>query len=808
LRLRTVVLLLAASLLADAQQQTGTPESKRYEAARLTLRQGDIARASRLARDGYAGTKNPAWRELFSILEADALCRLNPEGALSTLAHIPATQNPEARVRRLMTRGYALYNLSRVEEAERAYASADELAKRIAPKLRPEIAVNRIGPWFRRHRWDIAERYVEEAIKGGTEFNQPFVVVDGKVMRATIEMNREQWELAQQHFSEVAPSAAKIGSHFTESAILGNVGWCYRQLGDLDEARNRFAEAEAYAEAHQIVRVQPVWLANLANVYVTRREFQTALPFAQRAVAVSKDFGDNDMIAMSLDNLAQVLIELRRFDEARRANEEALAKHGKNGDVSLTLINLARLEHAAGDSTAALATLNKVAKTPDQDARVKWQAQAIAASIYADLHRTNEARRMYEEALKTGDTARNQIYDTESYLFAFETNLIRFYDDYIELLLTNHDTTEALRVAERSRARTLREGLGWLERGAVAARSFSPKALARAHNATILCYWFGPTRSLVWVVTPDSVDAIRLQPKKVIEDQIEIYRREILDRSADLTSVKGRRLYELLLAPAAPRLRSSRVIVIPDGRLSSMNLEAAVVPSPKPHFWLEDVTVTYAPALQFLQPAKGGRNAAPQQLLLVGDIPSEGSNFPVLPRARTEIDTIAHHFAPSQRVILAGMAATPRAYLATVPERFELIHFAAHGTANERVPLESSVILATGRLSGEEIKNAKLRAELVTVSSCNSAGKRSYAGEGLVGLAWAFLRAGAERVIAAQWDVSDAASPALMDVMYAEVAAGRDPATALRDAKLKMLRSGGKDARPFNWAPFILYGAP
>lgn len=812
MRLRALALLLIAAVFTNAQQRSAaSPIPNLYAEARLAIWQGNYEQASSLARKARAQTNDPQWRELLSIVEAEALCRLAPgKKALQLLDATPPSGNHEAAVRRLIARGYALNVQGDFKEAEKAYAAADERAKRLAPELRPEIALNRITPLFRLKQFGIAEQFAQQAIRDGQALNQPFVVANAMVMRATIEMNRGKWELAQQHFAEAAPMVQKLGAHFTGTVVIGNVGWCQKQLGDLDEARARFAEAESYAEAHEILRVQPTWLNNIANTYVTQQRYQEALPFAERSVAAGRKLDDDDKLATSLGNLAEVYIELGRYEEARKANDEVLTGRRRiKGDDALPLINQARLDHAAGNSTTALSILDKVAKTPDQDPRIKWQAQAIAASIYADLHRTEQARRMYEEALKTGDTARGQINETESYLFAFETNLIRFYDDYIELLLANYEPTEALRVAERSRARTLREGLKWLERGAVAAQSFSPKALARAHNATILCYWLGATRSLVWVVTPDGVEAIRLpQPKKAIEDQIDLYRREILNRTADINSVQGRRLYKMLVAPAVPRLRSTRVIIIPDGRLSSMNLEAAIAPSPKPHYWLEDVTLTYAPALQFLQPGRTPRSAAPQQLLLVGDIPAEGSNFPALQRARKEIDIIASHFSPSQRVILAGMAATPRAYLGTVPKRFDLIHFAAHGTANERVPLESSVILATGRLSGEEIKNAQLRAELVTVSSCNSAGKRSYAGEGLVGLAWAFLRAGAERVIAAQWDVSDAASPTLMDTMYAEVAAGRDPATALRDAKLKMLRSGNKDARPFNWAPFILYGKP
>ena len=60
----------------------------------------------------------------------------------------------------------------------------------------------------------------------------------------------------------------------------------------------------------------------------------------------------------------------------------------------------------------------------------------------------------------------------------------------------------------------------------------------------------------------------------------------------------------------------------------------------------------------------------------------------------------------------------------------------------------------------------------MTVSACRSAGERVYAGEGLVGFAWAFLRAGARRVVAGLWDVDDRSTADLMDAIYTRLAAG------------------------------------
>ena len=96
-----------------------------------------------------------------------------------------------------------------------------------------------------------------------------------------------------------------------------------------------------------------------------------------------------------------------------------------------------------------------------------------------------------------------------------------------------------------------------------------------------------------------------------------------------------------------------------------------------------------------------------------------------------------------------------------------------------------------------------LTADLVTVSACRSAGERAYSGEGLVGFAWAFLRAGSRRVVAGLWDVDDRSTAALMEHFYARLAAGDAPAAALREAKLTMMKTGA--IRPYYWGPLQMF---
>jgi CHAT domain-containing protein len=201
------------------------------------------------------------------------------------------------------------------------------------------------------------------------------------------------------------------------------------------------------------------------------------------------------------------------------------------------------------------------------------------------------------------------------------------------------------------------------------------------------------------------------------------------------------------------------------------------------------------------------------QLLVIGNPVYSGQQYTALPNAAAEVADVAAHFPDHARTILTGMNASPDAYIRSDPARFEYIHFVSHATASRLVPLDSAVILSTrgtpdsAKLYARDILSKPLHAELVTISACQGSGVRVYAGEGLVGLAWAFLRAGSRNVIGALWDVSDASTPELMGHLYDGIAAGKSPDVALRSAKLDMLHSHGVFRKPIYWGAFQLYSS-
>ena len=192
-----------------------------------------------------------------------------------------------------------------------------------------------------------------------------------------------------------------------------------------------------------------------------------------------------------------------------------------------------------------------------------------------------------------------------------------------------------------------------------------------------------------------------------------------------------------------------------------------------------------------------------------------GARLTTLPGSRDEVMTLARLYGPAARVYVGAEATEERA--TRIGREARLIHFAAHGLINDRLPLNSALALtiprrpsagsSNGLLQAWEIYDRmRLDADLVTLSACESALGREARGEGLFGLARAFLYAGARSVLASQWRVSDRSTAVLMERFYTELRAGRAKDEALRVAQLHLIASEAS-SHPYYWAAFQLHGS-
>ncbi len=581
----------------------------------------------------------------------------------------------------------------------------------------------------------------------------------------------------------------------TLEATEGNLGWAFLELGNYDIASEYFTKAEADAKriGSQANRVS--WLNQLGNLRYQARDVAAATRYYRQAIEIGKPLGSQEA-AKALANLAVIAIETGNLNDARRYNAEALVLKRQveaTDPILRSLIIDARIASAAGNTNDAIAILDGVIEKATKV--TQWEARGQLAKVFVNAKRYAEAEQQFRLAINTVRDARREI--TRELRLSFFNTTTDIFSAYLDFLIDQRRLARALDVTEEIRADALDDEL----KDPASSRAVNAREIAKQHNATLLSYWLGPRQSYVWKITPTDIRVVTLAPDSKITAAVDAYRRELTTGARgtlELSGARGRALYELLGKP-----RGSRVIVIPDGSLYSLNFETLVVPSPRPHYWIEDALLSVASSIRVLaqQPRATNRSA---DLLLVGNPPSSDPAFPPLPKAGEEMRSVEKHF-PARTKVLEGAAATPDAYQNASPQQYDYVHFVAHGTASRTRPLESAVILAGGKLLARDVVKQHLGARLVTISSCHGAGTRAYAGEGLVGLAWAFLRAGASNVIAALWEVDDSATPQLMDHFYAKTAAGVDPAAALRDAKLSLLTAGGVRSYARYWAPFVYY---
>jgi hypothetical protein len=152
--------------------------------------------------------------------------------------------------------------------------------------------------------------------------------------------------------------------------------------------------------------------------------------------------------------------------------------------------------------------------------------------------------------------------------------------------------------------------------------------------------------------------------------------------------------------------------------------------------------------------------------------------------------------------VLEGPGATIARFLERAP-RASWVHFAGHGVYRAESPHGSGLQLADGWLSAEALAGMRFSADRVVLAACQSARALVQPGEEWFGIARTLLLGGVRSVVAAQWDVEDAATRAFMGPFYARLAAGSSPAAALAEVQSMAHREG---AHPLDWAGFLCLG--
>ena len=378
-----------------------------------------------------------------------------------------------------------------------------------------------------------------------------------------------------------------------------------------------------------------------------------------------------------------------------------------------------------------------------------------------------------------------------------------------QVLVMLQRNDEALYAAERGRAQALLDAL----KVPYGLTLLSPRSIEseeevryNSRKTTVLTVFLALEEKTVniWVLGKEGNPIFR-QAK--IEDSFTL----LLDRAGVgircETRCELQALYDAVLGPIEDLFHGDELIVVPDGALSKAPWAALS----------ETLRIRTVPSLTSLKVITDSPREyhSKSGALLVGDpclnkITDKLGNpiYDPLKYARMEVEMIGKILGSQP---LTGEDATKEAVLQRIAS-VALVHIAAH-----RRKETGEIFLAPdprweSKPSTEEdwimkmsdIQAVRLRARLVVLSYSHS-GQGEVSSEGVVGMARAFLFAGARSVLATLWGIDDKAKMMFMKSFYQQLGSGESASVALQRA-MKCLRDSDDFSSPRYWAPFVLIG--
>jgi CHAT domain-containing protein len=802
-----------------------------FETIRSDFQHGNLLAAQQAvekARKDFSG-KGADWPMKFRLLEAEILIYRGHRPEVIALLDSPGVSYPIAgdlAIKRNLLCGMAHAALNQTQKSDWELHEARRLSDESNSELSGEVLQTDAVVQIYRGHLPEAANLSRKSLKVARDRRNTFLEASDLLNLGLIAIQMRHYDEALTLLNGAADIARPIHARAILEVALGNLGLAYFHLGDFEKALSVFSQAEYEAKEVGTASLQIDWLMDAGSCYYMLSNLQEAKTCFEQSLNAATAIDAPKEIADIDTHLAFVLDRQGQSDSAKAHNEEAIraARRAGNKPEELEALYLQALlagpqKNEQNSEQMLLGVYEKSVESPS----LRGQIENALAELYAGKHQSKRADLWFRKSIRTFEDQRAEVSDEELRL-PFFANGEALYRDYADFLIASQKQEEALQLLDIGRAKTLSEGLEIANQQSNAhpERAVEVQSVARKVDGTILFYSLGEERSYLWAVTPHHTQLFILPGRAAIAAQVQRYQKAILKSSDPLREANetAKTLYETLVSPAAAMLpKGSRVFIIPDGILNDLNFETLLTPgAASSHYWIDDVTISNANSIRMLSRLYAGSTPSQanpgdaKKLLLIGNPIATGTGYENLVNAFAEIRGLEKHFSPDSRTVITQSEATPAAYAASKPEEFQYIHFVAHGTASELSPLDSAVVLSPPpgdldnfKLYAREIMRFPLHARLVTISACYGSGSRAYAGEGLVGLSWAFLRAGSHNVIGALWEVNDASTPLLMDRLYGELEAGQTPDAALRTAKLSLIHSPAVYRKPLYWGGFQLY---
>ncbi|CAH3145893.1 unnamed protein product, partial [Porites lobata] len=647
----------------------------------------------------------------------------------------------------------------------------------------------------------------------------------------------DEFRKAIEFYQLSLPIAIETGNKDLKGNVYNNLGCAYESLGEFRRA----------IEFHQLTLpiaietgkkgLKGTVYNNLGGAYNSLGEFRKAIEFYQLSLPIAVETGDKDLKGTIevYNNLGVVRGSLGDFRKAidffQLSLHIAIETGNRNFEGSV-YTNLGHAYESLSDVRRAIeffqTGLNILTETGN-----KVSAAACYYNLARLLFRDGDffkAEESCKSSIKLFEEIRALLQGKDVWKIMFRDTYNKPFTLLRQVQLQQGKILEALFTAEGGRAQALMDLMKskYNVRKSILSPSeqdmelkmsisslISSPTLFLAEDETFLSFWLllnGKRCQMMLKKINGNLTSLIYQTYEKIGVRTGV-RCKPLTSEQDDESAALKTLYDLVIAPISHLIKSDELIIVPD-RLSFLIPYAALV-GQHSRYLSETLRIRLAPSLtslRLLKECPEGYHSASGALLVgnpwVETVRSKDNKpFPQLPGAEQEAKMIGQiiNIKP-----LTGKDATKDQVLRRL-NSVSLVHLAAHGCKeNGEVILSPNLADAVRPkeedflLTMTDVLNVQLRAKLVVLSCCYS-GRGEIKAEGVVGIARAFLGAGARSVIASLWALSDEATLEFMKHFYEHLVAGESASKSLHHAMKWMRQSEEFNAVKY-WAPFVLIG--
>ena len=601
-----------------------------------------------------------------------------------------------------------------------------------------------------------------------------------------------------------------------EGRAFGHLGNTHHTLGNFKQAIEYCNQNVSIAKEVGDRAGVGIAYGNLGSAYNSLGNFKQALEYNHQSLGIAKEVGDRAGEGRAYGNLGNVYQSLGNFKQAIEYYNQDLSIAKEVGDRAgegRAYGNLGYAYHKTGELVNAL-SFN------EQHLRIcKETGDPIGEGIacyrlgldHDILGSLSKALHYYRLSISCYDETRRHLQSEDAWKISFRDTNQSVYAALWRALLKNGEVDEALYAAEQGRAQALTDILKVRYHAdeepssAVTTKDTISSLLEYLPSQTVFTALDGNTISF-WMLRRGS-------EVKFKQKEIENGSAYSLMRTTFKEQIGGgicnclKPLYDVLIGPIADLLQGDDLIFVPDGSFCLAPFSALS----------DTVRIRTVPSLTALKLITSAPDDfySKSEVLLVGDPWLKeitwGTGelmYEQLPCAKKEVEMIGKLL---QTEPLTGRNATKAEVLKRMMSA-ALIHIAAHGDdcfgeivlapnpdRTSQIPEEEEYMLTMS-----DVHAVRLQARLVVLSSSHS-GQGEVKSEGVVGIARAFLCAGARSVLVSHWAIDDEATLLFMKHFYQHLADRKSASLALHYA-MKSLRETKEYSAIKYWAPFVLIG--